>query len=163
MPYSYRIFLNASSVIFALLISVLTVMVRVSNIRSFLSIPYSAAFFIILSAIATLFSAVSGMPSSSRVRATTAAPYFLANGNTASMLSSFPLTLLRSGFPLYIRRALSMVFISDVSIWSGRVLIAVISSMAVSIISHSSISGRPTFTSRISEPASSSAMASFMM
>ena len=99
-PKVSLIFFNASRVTEAFLISVLTVMVRESNIRSFLSIPYSFALFIIFSAIATRASAVSGIPVSSRVSATTQAPYFFAKGNTASILSCLPFTLFSRGLPL---------------------------------------------------------------
>ena len=71
-----------------------------SKIRSFLSIPKSFARLIIFSAISILFSAVSGIPSSSSVRHTTSPPYFLARGNISFITSSFPFTELIIAFPL---------------------------------------------------------------
>ena len=87
------------------------------------------------------------MPLSSRVRATTTPPYFLARGNTAAMLSSFPLTEFSMALPLYRRRALSMAMGSEVSICSGRSTTAWRRHTVSSSTAGSSISGRPTFTS----------------
>ena len=65
-----------------------------------LSMPYSAARAIILSATAMRPAAVLGMPLSSRHSATSTAPYFLARGSTLLRLSSLPLTELSMGLPL---------------------------------------------------------------
>ena len=78
----------------------LTVMVRASTIIFFLSIPYSAAVSTMRLAIASLPSAVSGIPSSSRVRATTTPPYFLTSGKMLRITDSLPLTELTSALPL---------------------------------------------------------------
>ena len=73
-----------------------------------LSMPYSAARAIILSATAMRPAAVLGMPLSSRQRATSTAPYFLAKGRTLARLSSLPLTEFSIGLPLYRRSARSI-------------------------------------------------------
>ena len=62
--------------------------------------PYSSAVRMIFSAIRTRPAAVSGMPSSSSVSATTAAPYFLTSGSTVCSDSALPFTELTSGLPL---------------------------------------------------------------
>ena len=71
-------------------------------------IPYSAAFAIIFSAIATRPATSKGIPLSSRQRATRTAPYFFAKGSTCSKLSSLPLTEFNMGLPLYKRNARSI-------------------------------------------------------
>ena len=73
---------------------------RQSIIMSFLSMPYSFALLIIFLAISNLCSAFGGMPFSSKAKPMTTPPYFFTTGKTASMVSSFPLTELISGFPL---------------------------------------------------------------
>ena len=78
----------------------LTAMARGSKIMSSRPIPYSAARSKIRSAMAKRPWAVSGIPLSSKVRATTTPPYFRARGNTASMLSALPLTELIMALPL---------------------------------------------------------------
>ena len=65
-----------------------------------LSIPYSAARAIILSATAMRPAAVLGIPLSSKHSATRTAPYFLAKGSTLARLSSLPLTEFSMGLPL---------------------------------------------------------------
>ena len=99
-PRRSRIPRTASSVVRAPLGSELMVMQRASMTMSLLSIPYSAARRIMRSAMAMRASAVSGIPPSSSVSATSTPPYLAASGNTASMTSLFPLTELIMGFPL---------------------------------------------------------------
>ncbi len=89
-----------SRVIFALPVSEETVRASGSTIMSFGFMPNFAARLTILSATASLPSAVSGIPFSSMVSATTTPPYFATRGNICVMLSSLPLTELTSGFPL---------------------------------------------------------------
>ena len=110
------IIVTAARVVAALVSSEDTVIVSGSTIMSFLSMPYSAALFTILCAILNLPSAVSGIPSSSIVRATTTPPYFLTRGKTAFMLLALPFTEFTIGLPLYIRIAFSRATVSDVSI-----------------------------------------------
>ena len=59
-----------------------------------------------------------------------------------------------SGLPLYILIALAMVSGSEVSICNGRGERDCSSETTLHITDRSSISGRPTFTSRICAPAS---------
>ena len=92
--------LSVSSVASAAVGSALTAIASVSNMIFFFEIPYSAAVLKIFSAILTRPSAVSGIPSSSRVRATTTPPYFLTSGNISRITSAFPLTELIIAFPL---------------------------------------------------------------
>ena len=77
-----------------------TDMARGSKMSRSGPMPYFAASASIFSATATRPAALSGMPSSSSVRAMSAAPYFCATGNTASMEARLPLTELISGRPL---------------------------------------------------------------
>ena len=99
-PNSRRILRSASSVTFAAFGSALTAIVSGSNTRSSFFSPAFSASRRILSAISTRPSAVSGIPFSSSVRATTTPPYFFARGNTASMLSRLPFTELIIALPL---------------------------------------------------------------
>ena len=85
-----------------------TVSVRQSIITFSLGMPYSRHFVRIRSAIANLSYAVSGIPFSSKVRPTTAAPYFLTDGKILSMTASSPLTELTIALPLYTLSAASM-------------------------------------------------------
>ena len=78
-----------------------------------------------------------------------AAIFTMLCSRTASMLSCFAFTEFMSGLPLYIRRARSMASGSVVSICSGRSRMACSSQVTVSSSAGSSISGRPTFTSRM--------------
>ena len=115
-PRVLRTYDRACNVLFAFSAPVLTVIASVSIMRSFLSIPYSFAVFIIFSAILILPSALSGIPLSSSVRQTTTPPYFLASGKIFSMLSFLPFTEFISGLPLYMRSACSIAAGSEVSI-----------------------------------------------
>ena len=115
-PRRFFMMSSARSVSMAAPGSALTVIAKVSKIISFLSIPYSAALFRIFSAMATLPSAVLGIPSSSRVRATTAPPYFLTRGKICYMEDSLPLTEFIIALPLYNLRACSIASVSAVSI-----------------------------------------------
>ena len=99
-PRWSRIRARASRVTFAASGAALTAMARGSKTMSSRPMPYSAARARIRSAMARRPSAVSGIPLSSRVRATTTPPYFLARGNTAAMLSSLPLTEFSMALPL---------------------------------------------------------------
>ena len=120
LPPCSLILLTVSSVTLAELSSVLIVMVRASITISFLLIPYFAAVLYIFSAMASLPSAVDGIPSSSRARPTTTPPYFWTRGNIFSITSCFPLTELTIAFPLYILNAASIAAGSVVSICRGR-------------------------------------------
>ena len=77
-----------------------TVSVRQSIHTSSRGMPASRARCRIFSAIANRFSAVSGIPSSSSVSPTTAAPYFFTRGSTVRRLSSLPFTEFTAAFPL---------------------------------------------------------------
>ena len=121
---------------------------------SFFFMPYSAARCAIRSVISARASALSGIPDLSIVSAITVPPYFFTSGNTAFMLSSSPFTELISAFPLYILIARSSTAGLDESSWSGVSVTACSADTAFFIVSASSISGRPTFTSRICAPAS---------
>ena len=92
--------LSTCKSILALSLPVLIVSASGSTIILRFSMPYSAARAIIFSAMAIRPSAVCGMPLSSRVSATTAAPYFFTSGKTFSRLSSLPHTEFSSGLPL---------------------------------------------------------------
>ena len=62
---------------------------------------------------------VLGMPPSSRVRPTTAAPYFFTRGRMASKTASSPFTELTMALPQYTRRAPSSTLGSVESSWRG--------------------------------------------
>ena len=131
-------------------------------ISSFLS-PYSKAFLSIYSACSTLFSTVSGMPSSFNAKAITAAPYFLAIGSILSSFSSSALTELIIDFPLYTLSPASIASGFDESICKGTDTIPC-KAFTTSIISKtSSAPGTPTLTSKISAPHSSSSKAILLM
>ena len=153
-PRSFEMRRRAARVVRADCWSALTVIARVSKIRSFFGIPYSAATSMMRCAIATLLSGSAGIPSSSRVRQTTRPPYFLTSGKISRMTSSLPLTELIIALPLYRRMAFSMAVVFVVSIWSGRSMIAWSSKQISGSISVSSISGMPTLTSRTCAPLS---------
>ncbi len=70
--------------------------------------PYSKALLTIFSAIFNLSSAFLGIPLSSKVSPTTAAPYFFINGNKLSNTLSSPFTELTIAFPLYTLNAFSI-------------------------------------------------------
>ena len=72
----------------------------------------------------------------------------------ARMEDCLAVTEFTSGLPLYIRIALAMVSGSEVSICNGRGERDCSSETTLHITDRSSISGRPTFTSRICAPAS---------
>ena len=76
------------------------------------------------------------------------------------MLSILPLTELIIGLPLYRRMPRSIAVVSEVSICSGSAITLCRRVTTRSIITGSSISGRPTLTSRICAPLSSCAMPS---
>ena len=74
--------------------------VRQSMKKSSLGIPAASPAATIRSARAQRAAGSGEMPSSSKVRAMTAAPYFFTMGRTAPMLSAVPLTEFRMGRPL---------------------------------------------------------------
>ena len=160
-PVFSRISFSASRVVCAAVPSALTVIVSVSKRISLLSIPYLAASARIRSAIFSRPSAVTGIPSSSSVRATRTPPYFCTSGKTASMTSCLPFTELIIAFPLYARSARSIAAASAVSSCSGRSVTACSSCTAWVSSAGSSTPGVPTFTSSTSAPRSSWVMASF--
>ena len=123
-PSMSFIILTVLNVSIPALLSALTVRARGSNTMSLLSIPKCSAVANIFFAISNRSSAFSGMPCSSSVRATITPPYFLAMGKTASMLSSLPFTEFIIAFPLYLLKADSMAFMSEVSTCKGRSIIA---------------------------------------
>ena len=71
----------------------------------------------------------------------------------ASSTSSSPFTELMMAFPQYTRRALSSTSGRVESSWRGASVTPWRALTTFTIMAASSISGRPTFTSRISAPA----------
>lgn len=159
-PSSLRMRERASRVTSAASCPALTAIVSGSIMISCLPIPYSAAVSIISFAASTRPCAVSGIPSSVIVSPITTPPYFLTRGNMASIEERLAVTEFTRGLPLYIRIAAAMVSGSDVSICSGKGEMDCNSVTTSHITERSSISGRPTFTSRICAPASCWAMPS---
>ena len=97
------------------------------------------------------------------VSPTTAAPYFFTTGSTRSSTWGSPLTEFTAALPLYARSAASRASGLEESSCNGRdtalwIFFTTRGSMAVS-----STPGQPTFTSRISAPASSCAAATSRM
>ncbi len=84
-----------------------TVKVKQSMYKSRLGMPIDNARLSMELAISTRFSQVVGIPSSSKVRPTTDAPYFFTSGRIVIRDSSLPFTELTIGLPLYIRSAAS--------------------------------------------------------
>ena len=162
-PYLSRTRRRASRVVLAPSGSELTVIASTSMTISFGKIPYLAASAMIFPAIFALPSASAGIPASSRVSPTTTPPYFFTRGKTWSMDSCLPLTELIIGLPLYIRMAASMAEGSTVSICRGRLVMLCSSPTTSCIMDFSSISGSPTFTSRMWAPFSCWVTASFRM
>ena len=78
----------------------LAVSTSVSMMIELDGMPYDLAVSMMRCAIATRFSAVSGMPSSSRVSPMTTPPYFFAIGKICSIVSCLPFTEFISGRPL---------------------------------------------------------------
>ena len=136
-----------------------TVSVRQSIQISDLGMPTAIAASMIRFAMATLSCHVRGIPFSSMQRPTTAAPYFLHSGKTASNDARLPLTEFTAALPFTARSPAAMATGSEESICTGKSLTACTARTARAIISASSSPGRPTFTSRISAPASCWAMA----
>ena len=152
-PNSVLTLLTALSVSTTPSCSADAVSVRQSINTSSLGIPIEMALSNILFAISNLLSALLGIPFSSNVRPTTAAPYFLTKGNTVFNDFSSPLTELTIGLPLYTLSAASNTSGMVESICKGVSAILWIDLIALIIISFSSTPGRPTFTSKISAPA----------
>ena len=159
-PSSSRTRRTAFRVSFACSCWAETVSVRQSIQTSSLGIPRARARFRIFRAMATRFSAVSGMPFSSRVSPTTAAPYFFTRGSTVERLSSFPFTEFTAAFPWYTRRAASSASGLVVSSCSGRSTALWMACTTRGSMLTSSTPGYPTFTSSRSAPASAWPMAS---
>ena len=145
---------RASSVLTACSCWADTVRVRQSIKTSSLGIPADSAAFSMRRAMSTRPSTVSGMPFSSRHRPSTAAPYFLAMGSTWSSTSALPFTELTMALPQYCRRPLSRAAGSEESICRGRSRAPCRPSTTCAMTAGSSIWGWPTFTSRMSAPAS---------
>ena len=118
-----------------------------------LGIPIDTALSMIFLAILNLPSAVLGIPPLSRVKPTTQAPYFLTNGSILFRLSSSPFTEFTIGLPLYTLKALSKTSGIVLSNCRGTSVILCRAFTVSTIIDFSSISGSPTFTSKISAPA----------
>ena len=131
----------------------LAVRVRQSIYTSSRGMPAASAAATIFCASANRCSASAGIPFSSSVRPTTAAPYFLQMGRRRSSTACSPFTELTIGLPLYTRSPASRTSARVESSCRGRSHTLCTAFTARIIISCSSISGRPTFTSRISAPA----------
>ena len=149
---------TVSSVVRAELLSVEMVMARPSMTISSFSIPQAAASSMMRRAMASLPSALSGMPFSSSGRATRTPPYLAASGRIRSRLSRFPLTELIMGLPLQTRSPLSSTSGLEVSICRGSGQIPWSCRTTSSMRAGSSTSGSPTLTSSMSAPASSCSM-----
>ena len=108
----------------------------------------------IFSAIAKRSSALGGIPFSSSVRQTTAAPYLAMSGRIRLIEASSPLTELTRGLPFTARRAASRTSGFVESIWRGTSVTDWIALIVFTIIYCSSMPGAPTLTSRMSAPAS---------
>ena len=132
-----------------------------STMISLFEMPYSDALAMIFSAIFALSGALSGMPFSSIVKAISPPPYFCTIGKTFFMLSSVPFTEFTNGFPLYILIACSSVSNLVESICKGKSVTACMPDIHFFIMSVSSISGKPTFTSSICTFLSACLTASF--
>ncbi|NMC56053.1 MAG: hypothetical protein GYA50_02375 [Eubacteriaceae bacterium] len=107
-PSSCDTFCIASRVFTALVLSADMVRARQSIYTSCLGMPYFSADAIIFLAISNLAFEVVGMPFSSRVRPTTAAPYFFIIGSMVLRQCASPVTEFTMAFPLYTRRAASI-------------------------------------------------------
>ena len=107
---------TVSIVTMAALGSALTASVSASKAKSSFLKPYFAPSSSIRRAMAIRPSLVSGIPDSSRQRATSAPPYFLTSGKTASIDERLPFTELTSGLPLTHLSARSSATGSAVSI-----------------------------------------------
>ena len=99
-PRSWRTVRTAESVSSACSCWADTVSVRQSIHTSSRGMPQASAAVRIRRAMATRSAAVAGRPFSSRVRPTTAAPYFFTSGSTAEMDSALPLTEFTAALPL---------------------------------------------------------------
>ncbi len=137
-----------------------TVRVRVSMKISSLETPTASALFTIFLAISSLFSAVSGIPSSSKVNPIIAAPNFFAKGKTVLRDSSFPFTELMSAFPPITFRAFSMTSGLGLSMERGRSVVFSITRTAFLKALASSIPSPLTFISKIVAPSSACFFAS---
>ena len=104
--------------------------------------------------MASLSSALRGMPVSSSVKPTTHAPYFFTSGKILSITACSPFTEFTTGTPQYARSPASNTSGCEESSCKG-VVNTLCSVCTVSTISaFSSSPGSPTFTSKISAPAS---------
>ena len=121
---------------------------------SSLGMPWASAAFKIRSARSNRCCAVSGRPFSSMASPTTAAPYFFTMGRMASKISALPLTELTMARPQQARRPASMTSGLVESICRGRETTDWMALTTSVIITTSSMPGRPTFTSKMSAPAS---------
>ena len=106
-------------------------------------------------AMATRPSAVWGMPFWSRVSPTTAAPYFFTMGRMRARDSGSPLTEFTAALPLYTRRPASNASGLEESNCRGRDTTLWSFFTTRGSMDASSTPGKPTFTSRMSAPASS--------
>ena len=155
--------LIAFSVSLALSGAALTVIARQSTMRSSLRKPAFNALSSIFSATLSLPSAVSGMPSSSRVRPRTAAPYSAASGRMDVSFFSSPLIEFISGLPSTALSPASTASGLDESITIGRLEFPFTANTAEPIAKTSSMPGTPTLTSRAFAPAVSCCLASFLI
>ena len=145
---------RASSVSLAPSCSAEAVKVRQSMYTSRFGIPSAVARSRIRLAMANRSAAFLGMPFSSSVSPTTAAPYFLTSGRIFCREASSPLTELTMGLPLYTRRAASMTAGMVESSCNGVPPIDCNALTVRIIMPFSSMPGMPTFTSSRSAPAS---------
>ena len=149
----------ASSVSRAWPCSALTVSVRQSMRMFSCGMPYSAQAWMISPAMRTRSAAVRGMPRSSVVSPTTAAPYFLTMGRMVRSTAGSPFTELTIALPQHRRSAASTASGLPQSICKGRSHTACTSRTKRTSAAFSSISGRPALTSRMSAPASACSIA----
>ena len=131
-----------------------TVRVRQSMSRSSRGMPWRRQAASIRFAISTRPCQVSGMPSASMVRPTTAAPYRLHRGRIRSSTSGLPFTELTMARPLTARRPASMAAGSEESICKGRSHTLCTAFTTRVIISASLMPGSPTLMSKSWAPAS---------
>ena len=145
---------SASRVSFAPSCSADAVSVRQSMYTSRFGIPSAVARSRMRLAMANRSAAFLGMPFSSRVSPTTAAPYFLTSGRMFCSDASSPLTELTMGLPLYTRSAASMTAGMVESSCKGVPPMDWSAFTVRIIMPFSSMPGIPTFTSKRSAPAS---------
>ena len=132
-----------------------TVRVRQSIHTSSAGMPRSSAAARMRLAMSTRPWAVWGMPPLSRVSPTTDAPYFFTMGRIRASTAGSPFTELTAALPLYTRSPASSASGLEESSWRGRETADCSFLTTLGSMETSSTPGKPTFTSRMSAPASS--------